>query len=395
MVDFSTGLGAAIKSGFCSVIGTVAAADELAKNISPPEVGSLLLWNMPDAIYQLVCNQPPPAPPTPSFTGGQCDANYNVRVVNDFVYIPNGNVVDHSDQTIAVRGSIKGLQLTGTEGVSQVLNIIGGAAGSPGSVTYTFAASNNTPNIAIRNQSITSVTRIDGQPDNCGDGPANKPPYVPGTNVYNTNVTYDSGGTSITVPVGLAFGYANVDINGHLNIPVNVTVNASIPLTANFNLSTGGISFNFQSNDPTNYIFPDFRPGNKPYDTGNSTKNPAPPPGGGSPTPPTPTKPETSKVIIGVFVTVTSDTNKGIGTIFQSGNPNVRIPDLGLVSFNIPNSSGGGGWTNNIRVQTMQCYIPCPASQGAVAVKGTPREGVTWTLTPCYSKKESPVGFPT
>lgn len=395
MVDFADALKGAVRTGFCSVIGTVAAADKIASRIGFGEAGSLVKWNMPDAIYQAVCSNDPPPPPPASFTGGQCDANYNVTVEFDFVYVPTGAVEDHSVQTIAVRGAVKGLRRSNPDPNTIRLDIVGGVAGNPSGESLNFVGSTTLPNNDIRNERITNVVRIDGNPDNCGDGPPQKPPFVPGSNIYNTNITYNNGHTDVTVPVGLAFGFLNVNANAELNVPVNATVNANVQLGVNFNLQTGDISFKFPSNDPSGNPYPDDRVYILPWDTTNSGPLPPKPPGGGDATPTKPSPPSTDKVIIGCWVTVTNVQNPALQVIYQTGDPNVYAPDLGLVSFNIPNSAGGGGWTPDQRVKNRQCYVPCPASQGAIAVKGTPRQGVTWIITPAYSAKQKPVSYPT
>lgn len=395
MGSFSDELAGVVRAGFCSVINVPATALEIMKQYSPLLPGDLVQYNTPRQLYRAVCDREPPDLPSPPFTGGQCDAVYNVRVVNDFVVIANGNVVDHSDQTIAVPGSIKGLQLVGAEGGTQTLNIIGGASGNPGATTYTFAASNTVSTLAIRNQAIVSVTRVDGQPDNCGNPPTPVPPYTPGGNTYNTNLTYNSGGTAITIPVGLAFGYAALNVNGQLNIPVRVQLNVDPTFNVNFNLSTGNIEFDFGGGAGRNPNSPDVRITVQPYDTTTDDDSPTKPPGTGIPNPVKPPDPSTDKVIIGCLVTVTTVAlGNGKTLIGQEDNPDIYAPSMGNVNFLVPANGLASGWTPDQPIKNRRTYIPCPAPQGAIRVAGTFAPGFTGVIQPVYSKKNQPVLTP-
>lgn len=70
-------------------------------------------------------------------------------------------------------------------------------------------------------------------------------------------------------------------------------------------------------------------------------------------------------------------------TLEQQDNPAIYIPATGYVQFliQVGNSSA---WTNDIAVKNLRAFIPCPWDAGAVEVKGTPRYGNQFTVTPVY-----------
>lgn len=395
MGTFTDALGGAIRQGFCSAINTLGTAVEISKNIAPPEVGGFLLYNLPRELYNLACDREPPDAPSPGYSGGQCDTRYDVYVRYQLRVKSTGAIVETDNPDVVVQGSVKGLRLVQETASIQRLYVVGGLAGNPGAESLTACGVNSTDSLEIVNQQILHVDRVDGLPDDCGNAPSPVPPYTPGGNTYNTNVTYDSHGTSVTVPVGLVFGYAQVDVNGYLTIPVKVSVNLRPEFVANFNISTGGITFDFGGGSGRPPKYPDSRPQTNPYDTDTDTNPPAIPPEGGTPPPAKPTDPATSRVIIGCLVTVTTaDLNRGQTLIAQGENPDIYAPAMGYVNFLVPTGGISAGWTPDQAIKNRRTYIPCPAFQGAVDVRGTFYPGYTGVIQPVFATKKSGVLYP-
>jgi len=229
---------------------------------------------------------------------------------------------------------------------------------------------------------VNSVVREDGQPDNCGDPDPVNPPYTPGDNIFNDNTTVTVNNTDITIPVALVFGYATLNIDGTLNIPINATFSANPEFNGNFNfnLNTGDLLPDFSNpnapipspcSDPGGYL-PD---PSIPSPPDSIPDAPALPPGSNDPT-------ERQKLLKACIVTTTVlDGNET--TVFQQENPDIYVPAVGYVQFliQVGNSSA---WTTDVPVKSLRAFIPCPWDAGAIDVKGSPRFGNQFQVTPVY-----------
>lgn len=186
------------------------------------------------AAWDSLCNprgELPPAPQVP-FTGGQCPVSYNVVVnwVGQSALI-SGACVDRSG---VGNGSIVGpITLLGTDRINGPgtfrLNVrFRGGNGQIASIsTSNFSDSCGGGRIT----SITA-TRIDGQPDVCGNPPIQFPP-VPITN-YETEITENyNDGTSLTLPVVFAPVTAVANVNGSFDVNID---------GINFNFDAGGVT---------------------------------------------------------------------------------------------------------------------------------------------------------
>jgi hypothetical protein len=269
--------------------------------------------------------------------------------------------------------------------------------------------------------------RSDGLPDECGDPPP--PPPVPpppgwnGPTVINISYTNNEGDTVNIAPT-LTFGYIDIDVNADLEIPI--TLNLDFNNDFNFDFDIEGrismdnsreINFNFGGDDF------DFRPPptRRPDD---SIELPPPPPGTPSPPPndneppapppvndiddvipppvndpdwlpdDPPPPPESYEIIIGVRVITTQIGDTPITRLQQGVNPDVHIPDLGLVQFLVRTGERSAGWTTDIRVKNGNQVIPCPWPNGAIDVRGTPRAGVQWELRPIKDKRVRQPEYP-
>jgi hypothetical protein len=270
-----------------------------------------------------------------------------------------------------------------------------GSPGNPPIDGFLIAAQVVTPITASITITNVSVVRVDGFPDDCGSEPPPQvaPPPNPGWNQVNTNITYQNpDGLDITIPVGFFFANAFFDANLDVTIPIHATINFDVSFPINFNISTGGISFNFGggNNNPDGSPPPPQLPPPPPVPTPDGFETVEPPP----PPPPEPEfedeeePPPTARdrVIRGVIVTASSVDSNRIGVIFQNGgNPDIRIPGLGFVNFKIQ-VGNSVAWTNDIPVKNDRAFIECPWDGGAIQVRGSARPGVDFQLTPVFAK---------
>lgn len=351
---------------------------------SPPVNLPRAIANGAGALAGLLCNREPTEPPPTPFNGGQCDgAPYEITFNQSFDQAgfsggqctenaQTGTIVLNRIGPISVdvqsdpRGPISP-ECPNRENIDVVVN------GTPEFGPNGIVAGSYNLDI--------SISRTDGQPDDCGSPSPEAPPLpanIPQGIPDNVTFTPDSG-PDITVPVVLFFGFAYVNASADINIPVRINLDNNVDIFADLNLSTGDINFNFGNRQP-------------------DTQPPCNyPPDDSIPDPP-PEEENTLSRIIAVRVTTSVISNfSPITEIFQSGgNPTVVIPDLGLVSFLVETSQGGGGqsWTTDLRVKSTDTTIFCPSPYGAIRVRGSPRAGVAFTLRSIRAEISSSL-FPT
>lgn len=222
------------------------------------------------------------------------------------------------------------------------------------------------------------IVPVGGDPDSCGGRPPvyrDPVPSLPTVPDIDIDV---SPGVSVRLQPQLTFNAdatLNIDVGelGTIDVDINgIEINLNPPPGAPPGDGDGGQA-------PTR---PD------PGDTDADPANPAPPPPPDDPAVEEPEE-EPEEVIRAVLVTVT-DIQSSSSLVTQEDTPDVYVPDLGLVSFRCRVSDGASGWTPDIRVKNVRCFIPCPYDGGAIDVQGTPRLGVTWTLTPVYDLSSIP-----
>lgn len=203
-----------------------------------------------------------------------------------------------------------------------------------------------------------SITRVDGEPDDCGGSNPNGRPFVD----LDVDVTYEDNSTTIVNEGGNFRLFAPItNINGELSFPFNLDV-------GELNLN-GEINFNGEVNFSPTF---EFGLGSEPDD----------PPGA---IPPNDPEGESSEKIIGAKVYVTGNNNRFTTTIPQGVNPDILIPRAGSVQFLVM-AGQRKAWTEDIPVKTAIAFIPCPTVDGALAVAGTPSLGVTWQINPVYGR---------
>jgi hypothetical protein len=363
-------------------LGNAAAQGELLNYVLEP-LATSGTYNGAAALYAQRCGLPlpPDFSPSPPFTGGQCPVQYTVVVGWNFV--SNGMVIppENTPQSgaVLVTGAIQGAEIRRSSGGYQV-----GAVGASGFSQASALSGNPDANgLSLTNPSIISVTRVDGLPDTCGNPNPTYPSYQPGDNSVTENVTViNNEGDTLTIPVVLVFGYATLNIDGTVSIPVNAdfTLNPEFNGNFDFNLNTGDLKI-----DVSNPAAPRPSPCTDPGGYNVDVDIPEPPasipdaPG----LPPPDTEPaERQKLLRGCIVTTQLlDGNETI--IFQESNPDIYVPSLGYVQF-LVRVGGASAWTNDIPVKCLRTFIPCPWDGGAVDVKGTPRYGNQFVVTPVY-----------
>lgn len=388
MTSFADSIRAGVKRGLCSVISTVDTATALIRRKA---VGDVLDdVSFPAFLNRLVCDRDmPPTVPPPPFTGGQCcDAAYQVT----WTYTARNKT------TGDIRGPFNGGTLLGLGKIVSfdireprsnlvfLLETCNGAAREEPKGELVLEGEE------AEGFSLTSVTAYDGNVSgDCGDPPPLLKPLPPGWNTYGDDISYTNNeGVDITVPFVAAFGYADIDVNGSLSIPVKVDV-GGIKVDVNFNLNTGDIQF-----FPTNN-YPSRKPGNQPTDYSPlpGTELPEYPDNLPLPLPDIDEEDkDTEPVIVGAVVTALSVDNSKISTLFQDDNPSIKIPSLGHISFLCRVGFMESAWTRDIPVKNVRNIIECPWPGGAIRVAGTPQPGVQWEITPLYSRKNSPIILP-
>lgn len=391
MVDFGQAIRDYVRFGYCTSIGNIATFGEIFGGAGSG-IGEFGI-NAARFLHNQVCNTPAPPLPAPQFTGGQCPIRYVVSAS----YVATHPTLPSLTGTVSkvLQGKIQSFDVQTISGSYEFIVVHGTVANPDASVSESIGSLFNAAANGYNKPTLTSKTVVPegGAPDTCGNPPPVIPPYTPGSNSTTNNITYTSNdGTDITVPVVIAFGYAKVDANLNLNIPFTLKLNVTptVQITGNFNLNTGDVNYSagnpsLPGSDcsPTSGDFvPDPNLPTRPIDIPPDVPEP----------PPNPDKPQYRKQIRGAIVTVTSITDE-VTTLYQTDNPDVFIPDLGLISFQI-SVNGKSAWTEDMRVKNKRQFFTCPWIGGAVDVRGTPRPGVQFTVTPVYVKVTDLTTFP-
>lgn len=389
--SFKTELVNAIRNAFCTALQTQQNYYGYVGGTFKWAVTAQLAERFFATAYRLACNREPPAAPTPSFTGGQCFTNYNWNGTIRQVRISSGAVTTTAFSRSGVPGKIGEVVVTSeTEAGFPVWRSRIPSTSSTGAVTYTDLGT-------IRRdiyqqptwQSIT-VSRQDGLPDNCGNLPVPVPTPTPGYNTTTTNVTYtNNNNVDVTLSATFIFAKASLNVKGELNVPVRIDLGGvNLQIGGNINLNTGDVNLNFGNPNYSRNGLPNpdcYEPDPSIPDVPDDIPDDVTIP------PTNQSQPETTRVLRACIVTA-SVIPPDISLIFQDGNPTITAPNLGYVSFCI-SVNGKKSWTSDIPVKNARNFIPCPWDGGAIEVRGTPRQGVSWLITPVYALIEDAVEF--
>lgn len=393
MASFIEAVGESVNRAACVVLGDFAARLEVLQYILDP-LATSPNYNGAAAAYAARCGLPLPPGFTPdtSFTGGQCvgtsyTLTYDYELSTNIATAPPGTYIAQSASLVR-NGAILSVSPTNRTNDAGFTIVT-----SAGSEYIGVASSGFANNVGVRNLSNIQVTPNFGQPDNCGNPPAPVPDYQPGDNTYNTNVTYnDNSGGNVTIPIALAFGYATVNVDGTISIPIraNFELNPELNFNGEFNFSTGDVNFNLGNpsaprptgcSDPSGYE-PD-------------PSIPEPPteiPDAPSPDTP-PDEPPAPEQVITACIVTTQIPGDNESVIEQDNDVDIYVPALGYVQFKI-RAGRSSGWTNDIPVKNRRAFIPCPWAGGAIDVKGTGRYGTTITVTPVLGVSQLSNAFP-
>lgn len=402
-------LGGALKSGICAALKANNALNDFVSDLVGDNQGSLSILGR--LIYSKYCSDPPPAPESPPFTGGQCQFCYAVAVTRT-VDDPGGPTTNgQATNTLGLWGPIGwvGKRETDEGSVFRRHEVVFSSFGSCTAPRLAAPIETAVANdLLLRTGTFTIdrvlVTPVGGVPDTCGDPPIPPPTSDPDSRRFpiDFDFTYEDG-TDFNITGIVNFGVAYFDTDFNVNVNLNFQIEPNISFTGNINLDTGDLVINWGSDQdyPTRP-----RPeGDYPIDPTNPapppTSFPAPPsiPGPRPPNPnPSPESPDdydpdqpadnkAIRRIIGVLVD-TARTSKTVTTIGQDINPDVQAPDLGLINFAYLIGGTRLYWGEDVRVKNKRQVIFTPEGRYAIAVEGTPRAGTVWVLTPIYAAVE-------
>lgn len=400
MADLNSSLASAVRDGFCRGLPGVVTGALLFSALSAPTVGAAAVGvgvaAGAAAIYGLGCNRPLPdgAYPAPPFTGGQCQINYTVNFTFEYLFSNVNGVKTYqtvNDAIGNVPGPISGIRAVNAANGTTFRVFIDcrtGAlqvAGGTGPVNSQEA----------RNARITSVTPTNpAQQDNCGSLPPQLPPQPnAGNTTVNRNVTYtNNDGVDVTIPVVIAYGYANVDVNGELNIPVAIQANLNpvVNFNGSLNLRTGDLNVNI--GDPDSPFGSNGPCGGDPVVDPDSPDTPLPLPPSDPVPPSNAAKPQKRRILRGCQV-VTTVLNGRQTELDQANNPDIFVPAIGYINF-LVQVGGKTAWTTDIAIKNVNQIVECPWIGGAIDVRGTPSYNNQFTIIPIYTQQTYPAQFP-
>lgn len=350
MVGFLVAAAEAVRSAQCQVLsaneylaGSVGRFNPVARVTAPIALNAIrrLLGCDPQDDYEN---------PDPPFTGGQCaGVSYQVFLSGRS---GSGSTIGSANRT--GQGPVGGVCFGPVNfGLTRVGVVFAdGCQDAGGGISTTSPANQSS-------WAITSVVRLDGQPDDCGSP---EPTYPPPINFnFNTDVTYEGDdGTEITVNVPFVFAPIKVDFNGDLRIPVDFSL-GGFEFSGNVNLP----DFNLTINPPR------LPPGSGDDLSGQGGDDE------GETTPPT----APDEKIIGVVVTATQIDSRRVSSYSSPGIPPIFVPRLGSIKF-VYSIGSATFFSSDIDIKDRRTFIPCPFSQGADAVIASPNIGVSLVSTP-------------
>lgn len=297
------------------------------------------------------CDPANDVPPLdPPFAGGQCEDVVYVVTVSGPSTPPGGS----GTATRNVRGPVQGMCFPPASGG----NVRIGVLGSEGCITGGSGQGLTAPSVQAQ-WSIIGITRLDGQPDDCGSPPIIYPPPI--NRPIDIDITFQPDfGPEITVPVTIDYSPFEVNFNGDISFP--------------FTFDFGG--FEYSGNIE---IAPEVNVNINP---------PRLPRGGPNPGTGLPGEPGEEveplpgqQKIIGVVVNSEIVNIGKVSGYSSPGIPDIFVPRLGSVKFAY--SFGGATfWSSDIDVKDARTFIECPFSQGADAVVASPQIGVNMTAVP-------------
>lgn len=305
-------------------------------------------------------------PNGPAFTGGQCVGS---RYIVDFTYT-NGVGQTITGPIDSLFGPIGNLFLEEQQNGNFTVRIpcrgIEGGQLEPDG--FSLAIGTNQPG-PITNFQTISATPKGGDPDNCGNPPGGSSvPTVTGP-PYDYD---DDTGSPVTVNPTFNFRSPIFDLDGTLNLPIEIT-SPSFTANANFNLSTGDITFNLGGVPGQSNCCP--QPEDGP-DTDEETPDDPPPP-------------VDDKRFFAVEIRAIFDDANVKATKVVDGDTPLYVPRLGTVSFGYE-VGGRRAWSTDFPIKKRKQMVFC--EQPAVGYTWfTTKEGdITYEVTPLLIRNEAP-----
>lgn len=208
-----------------------------------------------------------------------------------------------------------------------------------------------------------TVTRQDGQPDNCPppDGGGPLPPTVTPPPVIYTG----PDGVDITINPRFEFGPINIAPDGTINLP-GIVLDIGPDFNFNFNLSNGDVNFNFGGSPGASACCPPEIDNDN--DKDNNQDDPPPP--------------ANDERFVGCKVVLLSEpqsveyTEKG-----DANGPTILIPRVGDISYAIE-LDGRRMWTSDQPIKKRSSFIPVNAPAVAYDYSIVAAPGYTFKVTP-------------
>lgn len=378
----------AVREVLCAAGGTQRVAIDVASKLNPRYKGSQLadFFERQNKALRSFCPLPPTEDVpdlTPGFSGGQCEDEAYTVVYQGFA---NGQPTT-GELTTAGLGpiGIKDVPATNPDGSTSDNGQRFMTSKNPSGGVFETLLGSYSPTSGPQ---ILSVTRNDGEPDDCGDPPPKPlppdapPPTDPRPQFPDVTINLPDIG-----PVVVAFapvvGIIYADVDARIKIPVKVNVN--IP-AINFNFD---IDFNIDLNDP------DASPEPIPTEPeGDSDDRPVEP---DCPLPPAcDEEPEENpegeadedkrdakgaEVVAATVLAVRNSDSTRATEIVQATAPNIQAPALGFINFVYETPEGEVLYSSDLPVKNVRTVIPAPdVGYECVRVVGTPNQGFDWEL---------------
>lgn len=382
MGAFSDVLESQVQDAVCSVMKFPREAAGLLLELATGD-GSVEPWPWMNGLIRMACDESDPLDPldfTP-FEGGQCDVFYTITATTSADQLFSEGTFDRqktNSATLTRKGPIRFKQVfesvDPTIGVKLAFPQLYSEFGTPQQGEFGLAQIQADSNRYLDNfQYQLNVTRLDGQPDDCG----NQPPYLDDIPVGepvqgpDVPVTYvNNEGDTVTENYSLTIFAPIIGSGNIVRIPVrlespDVRIDGGIRIGEN-----PSFEFNFPNRGGGSEIV---------------EGEPGTPADDGSPVIDEPGDNGDGQRIIGLLCTATViDIDTPATVVDQPGSPTLYVPRLGNVYFRVPAGAGVSGWTNAIELKNSRCYVPCPAGQGAVDYTFTPSPGVNLTVVAVY-----------
>jgi len=353
MVDFFEGLRRATKAVDCALLSATGAVLGAAGSL--PGGDPTFVVNSVKALRRLRGCDPAfdPEPTPPDATGGQCAVNYLCRFRWNDIATDGSAIFPAVEQDIALPGPVGAIFGSGLPEFQAIKCFYGGGI-------ETFLRQGSCTQGCYRNIAWVSFTRVDGLPDDCGSQPPIFPP--PGDTTIDIDVTYNiEEGPDIDVTVPVIFSPFFIDFNGDFNFPIrfnfgDIDFTGNVEFTPQFNLTINPQPGPRGTNNPVDEL-PEEEP---------EIPVEEEPPG---------------KTVVGVVVQARLIGEQQLTTIATDNIPQILAPRCGSVKFGY-RIAGRSYWSPDIDIKDLNCFIPCPFSQGAATVAASPAPGIALDYVP-------------